>query len=76
MANWIVRGTYTVAGVTIEDLEDLALDLGGGTVYDHATGHLTLSYVVSAPDVRQAADYALEHPRRLPPVNSLELRRA
>lgn len=76
MGNWIVRGTYVVAGLTIDDLEDIVLDLGGGAVYDHAAGYLTLSYVVSATDVQQAAGYALSHPSRLPPFKLLELRTA
>jgi hypothetical protein len=76
VGNWIVRSKYTVTGLTIEDLEDIVLGLGGGTVYDHTTGYLTLSYVVSAVDVQQAAGYALTHPSRLPPLKSLELRTA
>lgn len=76
MREWIAQSACTMAGLSVEDLEDLAIDLDGNAVYDHTTGFLKLSYVVRAKSMSRAANCALKRTRHLPPLHSLKLRTA
>jgi hypothetical protein len=63
--NWTATAVWTAAGLTSDQVADVAVDLDGGAVYDAATGVLRVTYEVAGATRKEAMVVACDRAGRI-----------